>query len=73
MGAFDFQMGAIDEVTFNTPLTVTRFFEYNGDAVPFKPIAGRTEGDPLRRRRGCAVSCGWCRSWTTSRARCRST
>jgi hypothetical protein len=48
MGAFDFQMGAIDEVTFNTPLTVTRFFEYNGDAVPFKPIAGRTEGDPLR-------------------------
>lgn len=48
MGAFDFQMGAIDEVTFNTPLTVTRFFEYNGDAVPFRPIPGRTEGNPLR-------------------------
>lgn len=48
MGAFDFQMGAIDEVSFGTPLTVTRFFEYNGDAVPFKPIAGRTEGNPLR-------------------------
>jgi hypothetical protein len=48
MGAFDFQFGAIDEVTFGTPLTVTRFFEYNGDAVPFAPVAGRTEGNPLR-------------------------
>jgi hypothetical protein len=48
VGAFDFQLGAIDEVTFNTPLTVTRFFEYNGDAVPFAPVAGRTEGNPLR-------------------------
>jgi hypothetical protein len=48
VGAHDFQFGAIDEVTFGTALTVTRFFEYNGDTVPFKPIAGRTEGNPLR-------------------------
>ena len=48
MGAFDFQMGAKAESVFGTPVTVDRFFEYNGDAVPFKPIAGRTEGSPLR-------------------------
>lgn len=48
MGAHDQQMGVIDEVTFNTPLTVTRFFEYGGDAMPVTPIAGRTESDPMR-------------------------
>jgi hypothetical protein len=48
VGAFDFQLGAKDEVSFGTPVTVDRFFEYNGDAVPFRPIPGRTEGNPLR-------------------------
>lgn len=48
MGALDLQLGLIDEVTFNTAPVVTRFQEYNGDAVPIKPVAGRTEGNPLR-------------------------
>ena len=48
MGAGDFQFGVIDEVAFNTPLTVSRFFEYSGDPVPVRPIPGRTEGEPLR-------------------------
>lgn len=48
MGAFDFQLGAKDETVFGTPVTVDRFFEYSGDAVPFAPQAGRTEGNPLR-------------------------
>lgn len=48
MGALDLQLGVVDEVSFNTPVTVSRFFEYTGDAVPIKAIAGRTEGNPLR-------------------------
>ena len=48
MGAFDFQLGIKAETTFGTAVTVDKFFEYNGDAVPFRPIAGRTEGNPLR-------------------------
>jgi hypothetical protein len=48
MGAFDFQMGAKDEVTFGTAVTVDRFFEYSGDAMPIKGVPGRTEGNPLR-------------------------
>jgi hypothetical protein len=48
MGAFDFQMGAKDESVFGTPVTVDRFFEYSGDAMPVKGVAGRTEGNPLR-------------------------
>lgn len=60
MGAFDFQFGAADESSFGTAVTVSRFFEYNGDVVPFRPIAGRTEGNPLRtgsraRRKGRVV------------------
>jgi hypothetical protein len=48
MGAFDFQFGAKDEVTFDTPVVVDRFFEYTGDVMPIKGIPGRTEGNPLR-------------------------
>jgi hypothetical protein len=48
VGAFDFQMGAVDEISFGTPAVVTRFFEYSGDAMPIKGVAGRTEGNPLR-------------------------
>lgn len=48
MGAFDFQFGAKDEVSFDVPVTVDRFFEYSGDAMPIKGVPGRTEGNPLR-------------------------
>lgn len=48
MGAFDQQLGVKDETTFNTPVTVDRFFEYGGDAMPVAPVAGRTEGTPMR-------------------------
>jgi hypothetical protein len=48
MGAFDFQMGMKPETVFNTPVVVDRFHEYNGDVMPLKPVAGRTEGNPLR-------------------------
>jgi len=48
MGAFDFQLGVVDEVTFNTAPVVSRFFEYNSPVMPIKAIAGRTEGNPLR-------------------------
>lgn len=46
MGAMDHQLGAISEVTYNTPLTVTRFFEYESESI--EEEEGRTEGDPLR-------------------------
>lgn len=48
MGAMDFQLGVKDEVTFNTALTVDRFFEYSDEAFPIKGVAGRTEGSPFR-------------------------
>lgn len=48
MGAFDFQLGVVDEASFATPVTVSRFFEYNGDPMPIKSSSGRTEGTPLR-------------------------
>lgn len=48
MGAFDLQLGVKNETTFNTPVTVDRFFEYNENAAPIKAIAARTEGNPLR-------------------------
>lgn len=42
----DHQLGVIDEVSYNTPLTVSRFFEYDSESIAddFR----RTEGDPLR-------------------------
>lgn len=60
MGAMDYQLGFKDEVTFNTPLTVDRFAEYSGNAAPIRPVAARTEGNPLRvggraRRSGRAI------------------
>jgi hypothetical protein len=48
MGAFDQRLGVKNETTFNTPVVVDRFFEYNGDPVPVAPVAGRTEGNPMR-------------------------
>lgn len=46
MGALDHQLGVIDEVTYGTPPTVDRFFEFNTESI--KEVEGRTEGDPLR-------------------------
>lgn len=48
MGAMDFQLGVIKEVTYGTPLTVTRFFEYNEPSTPITPAVARTRGNPLR-------------------------
>lgn len=48
MGAGDFQLGVKTETVYGTPVTVDRFFEYNGDPIPVRPIPGRTEGNPLR-------------------------
>jgi hypothetical protein len=46
MGAMDHQLGVVDEVTYGTPVTVTRFFEYESENI--QETYGRTEGDPLR-------------------------
>lgn len=46
MGQLDHQLGIIDEVTYGTPLTVTRFFEYNSEGI--EEQEGRTAGAPLR-------------------------
>ena len=48
MGAYDFQLGVKNEATYGTAVTVDRFFEYNGSPVPVRPVAARTEGNPLR-------------------------
>ena len=46
MGAMDHQLGVVDEVTYGTAVTVSRFFEYESESI--KETYGRTEGDPLR-------------------------
>lgn len=46
MGALDHQLGIVDEVTYGTPPTVTKFYEYNSESI--EENEGRTEGDPLR-------------------------
>lgn len=46
MGAMDHQLGFADESTYNTPVTVSRFFEYESEGI--EETYGRTEGDPLR-------------------------
>lgn len=46
MPAMDHQLGFADESTFNTPVTVSRFFEYESEGI--EETYGRTEGDPLR-------------------------
>jgi hypothetical protein len=48
VGAMDFQLGMIDEVTYGTPLVVTRFFEYNEPSTPIQVAVARTRGNPLR-------------------------
>ncbi|HUF98857.1 MAG TPA: phage tail tube protein, partial [Ilumatobacter sp.] len=42
------QLGVADESTFNTPVTPSRFFEYNGNPAAVRGVAARTEGNPLR-------------------------
>lgn len=46
MGAMDHQLGVVDEVTYGTAVTVSRFFEYESESI--SESYGRTEGDPLR-------------------------
>lgn len=46
MSAMDHQLGVVDEVTYGTPPTVTKFFEYESENI--QETYGRTEGDPLR-------------------------
>ena len=46
MGAMDHQLGVVDEVTYGTPVVVSRFFEYESENIA--ETYGRTEGDPLR-------------------------
>lgn len=46
MGAMDHQLGVVDEVTYGTAVTVSRFFEYESENI--QESYGRTEGDPLR-------------------------
>lgn len=46
MGAMDHQLGVVDEVTYGTAVTVSRFFEYESENI--QETYGRTEGDPLR-------------------------
>lgn len=46
MGAMDHQLGVVDEVTYGTAVTVSRFFEFNSEGI--SESEGRTEGDPLR-------------------------
>lgn len=47
MGAQDFQMMVGPETTYNTPVVVSRGFEYDSESV--EEEYGRTEGTPLRR------------------------
>jgi len=46
MGATDWQLGVVDESTYGTAVTVTKFFEYESEGI--EESYGRTEGDPLR-------------------------
>lgn len=48
MGALDYQLGVKDETTYNTPVVVDRFFEYQDSPTPLRPVAARTVGNPLR-------------------------
>lgn len=45
MGALDHQLGIVDEATYGTSVTVTKFYEYNSADVDV-PV-GRTESAPL--------------------------
>jgi len=46
MGALDQQIGFVDESTYGTAVTVTKFYEFNTESI--KESEGRTEGTPLR-------------------------
>src|SRR5688500_1779191 len=46
MAQLDHQLGIVDEVTYGTAVTVTKFFEYNSESI--EETAGRTEGNPMR-------------------------
>lgn len=46
MGLMDHQLGVVDEVTYGTAATVSKFFEYESENIA--ETYGRTEGDPLR-------------------------
>lgn len=48
MGALDYQLGVVDESTYGTAVTVTRFFEYQDSPTPLRPVAARTVGQPFR-------------------------
>jgi hypothetical protein len=52
MTTMNTQLGVIDEVTYGTPVTVTRFFEYNTFGV--KVVPGNTESKALRRNQRTA-------------------
>lgn len=47
MASQDFQLMFADESTWNTPVVVTRTFEYESEGI--EEVYGRTEGAPLRR------------------------
>lgn len=46
MGLMDHQLGVVDEVTYGTAVTVSRFYEYDSESI--SDDFRRTEGDPLR-------------------------
>lgn len=46
MGQLDHQLGVVDEVTYGTLVTPTRFYEFDSESI--EESEGRTEGDPLR-------------------------
>ena len=47
MPQLDHQLGVVDEITYGTLVTPSRFFEYNSEGIA--ESEGRTEGDPLRK------------------------
>lgn len=58
MATVDQQLGVKKEVTFNTPVTVDRFFEMEAGS-DLGVVAGRTEGSPLRPAQWVARSDRW--------------
>lgn len=46
MSALDQALSVVKEATYGTPVTTTRFFEYESENIA--EVEGRTEGDPLR-------------------------
>lgn len=46
ISVIDQQIGVVDETVYGTPVTVTKFLEFNTESIT--ESEGRTEGDPLR-------------------------